>query len=170
MTQKAKFILVGLAGVMAGAALTVNLGNGRQGCCYSVAGRRVARLYRCVCTHQERLCRAAQAKIDRRMVMLTEPDPHSTYLMPRASICRSAPGGSLFGYRGRYGRRLRQVVSPIEVTPASRRRQVGDLIIKLDDTPVKGLSLNDAVKRRRQAADDQADHRPWGMDKPIALT
>jgi carboxyl-terminal processing protease len=43
-----------------------------------------------------------------------------------------------------------KVVSPIEDTPAYRAGlKTGDLIIKLDDTPVKGLSLNDAVKRMR---------------------
>ena len=43
-----------------------------------------------------------------------------------------------------------RVVSPIDDTPAARAgMQSGDLIIRLDDTPVKGLSLNDAVKLMR---------------------
>jgi carboxyl-terminal processing protease len=43
-----------------------------------------------------------------------------------------------------------KVVSPIEDTPAFRAGlKPGDLIIKLDDTPVKGLTLNDAVKKMR---------------------
>jgi carboxyl-terminal processing protease len=43
-----------------------------------------------------------------------------------------------------------KVVSPIEDTPAYRAGlKPGDLIIRLDDTPVKGMSLNDAVKRMR---------------------
>jgi carboxyl-terminal processing protease len=43
-----------------------------------------------------------------------------------------------------------KVVSPIEDTPAFRAGlKPGDLIIKLDDTPVKGMNLNDAVKRMR---------------------
>jgi len=42
------------------------------------------------------------------------------------------------------------VVSPIEDTPAYRAGiKSGDLIIRLDETPVKGMSLNDAVKRMR---------------------
>ena len=41
-----------------------------------------------------------------------------------------------------------KVVSPIDDTPASRAGiKSGDLIIKLDDTAVKGMTLNDAVKR-----------------------
>ncbi|HXU42446.1 MAG TPA: S41 family peptidase, partial [Burkholderiales bacterium] len=43
-----------------------------------------------------------------------------------------------------------KVISPIEDTPAFRAGvKPGDLIVKLDDTPVKGMSLNDAVKRMR---------------------
>ena len=43
-----------------------------------------------------------------------------------------------------------KVISPIEDTPAYRAGiKPGDLIIKLDDTPVKGMTLNDAVKRMR---------------------
>jgi len=42
------------------------------------------------------------------------------------------------------------VISPIEDTPAFKAGvKPGDLIVKLDDTPVKGMTLNDAVKRMR---------------------
>lgn len=45
---------------------------------------------------------------------------------------------------------LVKVVSPIEDTPAYRAGvKAGDLIFKLDDTPVKGLTLSDAVKKMR---------------------
>lgn len=45
---------------------------------------------------------------------------------------------------------LVKVVSPIEDTPAYRAGiKAGDLIFKLDDTPVKGMTLNDAVKKMR---------------------
>src|SRR5258706_8788893 len=43
-----------------------------------------------------------------------------------------------------------KVVSPIEDTPAFRAGlKPGDFIIKIDDTSVKGMTLNDAVKRMR---------------------
>ncbi len=45
---------------------------------------------------------------------------------------------------------LVKVVSPIEGSPADRAGlKTNDLITKIDDTAVKGLSLNDAVKRMR---------------------
>jgi carboxyl-terminal processing protease len=43
-----------------------------------------------------------------------------------------------------------KVVSPIEDTPAFRAGiKAGDMIIKLDDLNVKGMTLNDAVKKMR---------------------
>ncbi len=43
-----------------------------------------------------------------------------------------------------------KVISPIEDTPAFKAGiKSGDLIIKLDDTHVKGVNIEDAVKRRR---------------------
>src|SRR5262249_29596010 len=43
-----------------------------------------------------------------------------------------------------------KVVAPIEDTPAFRAGvQAGDLIIKLDDVSLKGISLSDAVKKMR---------------------
>jgi carboxyl-terminal processing protease len=43
-----------------------------------------------------------------------------------------------------------KVVSPIEGSPADRAGlKPGDLITKVDDTSMKGLSLNEAVKRMR---------------------
>ena len=66
-----------------------------------------------------------------------------------------------------------KVVSPIEDTPAFKAGvKPGDLIIKLDDTPVKGLSLNDAVKRMRgkPGSTIRLTIARKGVDKPIVLT
>jgi carboxyl-terminal processing protease len=45
---------------------------------------------------------------------------------------------------------LVKVVSPIEGSPAFRAGlKPGDLITRIDDTPVKGLTVDQAVKRMR---------------------
>jgi carboxyl-terminal processing protease len=45
---------------------------------------------------------------------------------------------------------LVRVISPIDDTPAAKAGiKAGDLIVKIDDTPVKGLSINDAVAKMR---------------------
>ena len=85
--------------------------------------------------------------------MLTDLDPHSAYLD------RDAYRELQVGTQGEFGGLgievgmedgFVKVVSPIEDTPAFRAGiKSGDLIIKLDETPVKGMSLNDAVKRMR---------------------
>lgn len=46
---------------------------------------------------------------------------------------------------------LVKVISPIGDTPAYRAGVRGDLIFKLDDKLVKGMTLTDAVKRMRGA-------------------
>jgi carboxyl-terminal processing protease len=66
-----------------------------------------------------------------------------------------------------------KVISPIEDTPAFRSGvQAGDLIVKLDDTPVKGMSLNDAVKRMRGKPDTDITLTivRKGEARPIVLT
>ena len=43
-----------------------------------------------------------------------------------------------------------KVIAPIDDTPAQRAGVLaGDLIIKLDDRPIKGVSLDEAVKLMR---------------------
>jgi len=85
--------------------------------------------------------------------MLTGLDPHSAYLDQDAFRELQVGTQGEFGGLGiEVGMEdgFVKVVSPIEDTPAYRAGlKPGDLIIKLDDTPVKGLNLNDAVKRMR---------------------
>ena len=85
--------------------------------------------------------------------MLSGLDPHSAYL-DQDSFRELQVGtqGEFGGLGIEVGMEdgFVKVVSPIEDTPAHRAGvKPGDLIIKLDDTPVKGMSLNDAVKRMR---------------------
>jgi carboxyl-terminal processing protease len=85
--------------------------------------------------------------------MLANLDPHSAYLDADAFKDLQVSTQGEFGGLGiEVGMEdgLVKVVSPIEDTPAYRAGvKAGDLIFKLDDTPVKGMTLNDAVKRMR---------------------
>ena len=85
--------------------------------------------------------------------MLTGLDPHSTYLDPEAyKELRVGTSGKFGGLGIEVGMEngFVKVISPIDDTPAQRAGiQTGDLIIRIDDTPVKGLSLSDAVKLMR---------------------
>jgi carboxyl-terminal processing protease len=85
--------------------------------------------------------------------MLAGLDPHSAYLdkdmMQDLKVSTSGKFGGL-GIEVTMEDGFVKVVSPIDDTPASRAGiQPGDLIIRIDDTPVKGMSLNDAVTRMR---------------------
>jgi carboxyl-terminal processing protease len=85
--------------------------------------------------------------------MLTGLDPHSAYLDQEAfKELQVGTQGEFGGLGIEVGMEdgFVKVVSPIEDTPAFRAGlKPGDLIIRLDDTPVKGMNLNDAVKRMR---------------------
>ncbi|HZV63182.1 MAG TPA: S41 family peptidase [Methylophilaceae bacterium] len=85
--------------------------------------------------------------------MLSGLDPHSAYLDADAFKDLQAGTQGEFGGLGiEVGMEdgFVKVVSPIEDTPAYKAGlKAGDLIIKLDETPVKGMTLNDAVKRMR---------------------
>ncbi len=85
--------------------------------------------------------------------MLSNLDPHSAYLDADSFKDLQVGTQGEFGGLGiEVGMEdgLVKVVSPIEDTPAYRAGvKAGDLIFKLDDTMVKGLSLSDAVKKMR---------------------
>jgi carboxyl-terminal processing protease len=85
--------------------------------------------------------------------MLHGLDPHSAYLnteeFNELRIGTTGEFGGL-GIEVSMEDGFVKVVSPIDDTPAARAGMLpGDLIIRLDETPVKGLSLNDAVKLMR---------------------
>src|SRR5664279_640026 len=85
--------------------------------------------------------------------MLSGLDPHSAYLdadsFKELQVGTQGEFGGL-GIEVGMEDGLVKVISPIEDTPAyTAGVKSGDLIIKLDDTLVKGLTLNDAVKRMR---------------------
>jgi carboxyl-terminal processing protease len=85
--------------------------------------------------------------------MLGGLDPHSSYLGEEDfEDLRANTSGKFGGLGIEVGMEdgLIKVVSPIDDTPAQQAGVLaGDLIIKLDDTPVKGLGLNEAVEKMR---------------------
>ncbi|MBI5862840.1 MAG: S41 family peptidase [Rhodocyclales bacterium] len=85
--------------------------------------------------------------------MLSNLDPHSTYLdaedFKDLQVSTQGEFGGL-GLEVGMEDGFVKVVSPLEDTPAYKAGlKPGDLIIKLDDTLVKGLTLSDAVKKMR---------------------
>ena len=108
--------------------------------------------------------------------MLSGLDPHSSYLDVDAFKDLQAGTQGEFGGLGiEVGMEdgFVKVVSPIEDTPAYRAGlKSGDLIIKLDDTTVKGMTLNDAVKRMRGKPDTNIVLTVLrkGENKPMVIT
>ncbi|WP_305909244.1 S41 family peptidase [Methylomarinum sp. Ch1-1] len=85
--------------------------------------------------------------------MLAELDPHSAYLTGEQYQELKEGTTGQFGGLGievTMENGFIKVVAPIDDTPAQRAgMQAGDLIVKLDDQPVKGMTLVDAVKIMR---------------------
>jgi len=108
--------------------------------------------------------------------MLTGLDPHSQYLDADAFRDLQVNTQGEFGGLGiEVGMEdgFVKVISPIEDTPAHRAGiKSGDLIVKLDDTPVKGMTLSDAVKRMRGKPKTQITLTiaRKGEAKPIVIT
>jgi carboxyl-terminal processing protease len=89
--------------------------------------------------------------------MLASLDPHSNYLDPKTlHDFQQTMKGEEFGGLGLEVMQesgLVKVVSPIDETPAARAGILsGDLITQIDDTPVLGLSLKEAVDKMRGPA------------------
>ena len=86
--------------------------------------------------------------------MVSNLDPHSDYLPPKAfKEMQEHTTGEFGGLGMEVGMDkdgFVKVVAPIDDTPAQRAGiRSGDLIIKIDDKPVKGMTLTEAVKLMR---------------------
>jgi carboxyl-terminal processing protease len=85
--------------------------------------------------------------------MLTGLDPHSSYLNAEEyQELRVGTSGKFGGLGIEVGMEdgFVKIIAPIDDTPAQRAGLLaGDLIIRLDDKPVKGLNLNEAVNLMR---------------------
>lgn len=108
--------------------------------------------------------------------MLEGLDPHSAYLDKEDyRELQEGTSGEFGGLGIEVGMEdgFIKVISPIDDTPAQRAGvKPGDLIIRLDDTPVKGMALNDAVERMRGKPGTQITLTivREGEDKPLHLT
>ena len=108
--------------------------------------------------------------------MLTGLDPHSTYLNPdEYKELKIGTTGKFGGLGIQVGMEdgFVKVISPIDDTPAFRAGlEAGDLIIRLDEKSVKGMTLNDAVKIMRgdPGTDIQLTVIREGADKPLPFT
>jgi carboxyl-terminal processing protease len=108
--------------------------------------------------------------------MLEGLDPHSAYLDKNSyKELQEGTTGEFGGLGIEIGMEdgFVKVISPIDDTPAQRSGvQAGDLIIRLDDTSVKGLSISEAVKlmRGKPGTDIILTVIRKGAEKPLSIT
>lgn len=108
--------------------------------------------------------------------MIEELDPHSAYLDPENfEDLQTHTTGEFGGLGIEIGMEngFVKVISPIDDTPAQKAGiEAGDLIIRLDDEPVKGMSLNEAIKIMRGEVGSplRLTIAREGVDQPIEMT
>lgn len=156
MGQKLKTTGWVALGVMAGALTTVSLQTVARG---TLAPLPLEELQQLAAVFGMVKSNYVEAVDDKKLItdaivgMVSSLDPHSQYL-DKKSLKEFNEGttGKFVGVGIEIAMEegLVKVVSPIEGSPAFRAGlKSGDLISKIDETPVKGLSLNEAVKRMR---------------------
>ncbi|MES2073384.1 MAG: S41 family peptidase [Pseudomonadota bacterium] len=108
--------------------------------------------------------------------MVASLDPHSAYLDKKSfKELREGTQGKFVGLGIEVGMEdgYVKIISPIEDSPAYRANlKPGDLITRLDSTPVKGLSLDEAVKKMRGEPNTKITLTiaRKNEDKPIVVT
>ena len=110
--------------------------------------------------------------------MVASLDPHSQYFDKKSfAEFREGTSGKFVGVGIEITQEdgLIKVVSPIEGSPAFRAGlKTNDLITKIDDTVVKGLSLGDAVKKMRGEPDTKVVLTIFRKDEsrtfPVTIT
>ncbi|UTF58693.1 S41 family peptidase [Gilvimarinus sp. DA14] len=108
--------------------------------------------------------------------MMAELDPHSAYLDAESfedlQVNTSGEFGGL-GIEVGMENGFVKVISPIDDTPAQKAGiEAGDLIIRLGDQPVKGMTLNEAVAIMRgpKGSDLSVTVVREGIDQPFDIT
>ncbi len=108
--------------------------------------------------------------------MLEGLDPHSAYLDGEAyTELQEGTSGAFGGLGIEIGTEdgLIKIISPIDDTPASRAGiEAGDTIIRLDGAPVRGMTINAAVKKMRGEVGSAIELTIMreGEAKPLELT
>jgi carboxyl-terminal processing protease len=108
--------------------------------------------------------------------MLAGLDPHSSYMDPKSFRDMQVQTRGEFGGLGievTMEDGLIKVVAPIDDTPAAKAGvRANDLITKLDDDQVQGLTLNQAVEKMRGPVNTKIKLTiiRKGVDKPIEIT
>ena len=108
--------------------------------------------------------------------MLTGLDPHSSYMDPKSfqnmRILTTGKFGGL-GIEVTMEDGLIKVVAPIDDTPAHKAGiMANDIITHLDDEPLQGLTLNQAVEKMRGPVNTKIKLKVIrkGADKPVEIS
>src|ERR671932_2907172 len=108
--------------------------------------------------------------------MLTGLDPHSSYMDPKSFRDMQVQTRGEFGGLGievTMEDGLVKVVAPIDDTPAAKAGvMANDIITQLDDDPVQGLTLNQAVEKMRGPVNTKIRLKIMrkGQDKSTEIT
>jgi carboxyl-terminal processing protease len=183
MMRKTSLVLLGAA---AGAALTLVLSQPRVVFLGSAAKAAVADTYRQLNLFGDVFERVRADYVEKpddgKLIesavngMLAGLDPHSSYMDPKSFRDMQVQTKGEFGGLGievTMEDGLVKVVAPIDETPAAKAGiMANDIISHLDDEPVQGLTLNQAVEKMRGPVNTKIRLKIMrkGADKPIEVT
>ncbi|MCP5141082.1 MAG: S41 family peptidase [Gammaproteobacteria bacterium] len=182
MKSKVQFLMVLMMGVVLGGALTITDGVLAERDAAEANGLPLSEL-RTLAEVFGRVKKDYVEEVEDKVLlesairgMLADLDPHSAYLdqesFKELQVGTSGEFGGL-GIEVGMEDGFVKVVSPIDDTPAERAGvKAGDLIIRLDDEPVKGKTLSDAVDimRGKPGTDITLTIVREGEDKPLKIT
>src|SRR5215211_5787960 len=183
MMRKTSLVLLGAA---AGAALTLLVSQPRVMFIGGAAKAAVADTYRQLNLFGDVFERVRSDYVERpddgKLVesaingMLQGLDPHSSYMDPKSFKDMQIQTRGEFGGLGievTMEEGLVKVVAPIDDTPAHKAGvMAGDIITHLDDEPVQGLTLNQAVEKMRGPVNTKIRIRisRKGIEKPVEVS
>jgi carboxyl-terminal processing protease len=183
MMRKTSLVLLGAA---AGAALTLLVSQPRVVFIGAAAKAAVADTYRQLNLFGDVFERVRSDYVEKpddgKLVesaingMLAGLDPHSSYMDPKSFKDMQIQTRGEFGGLGievTMEDGLVKVVAPIDETPAAKAGvMAGDIITHLDDEPVQGLTLNQAVEKMRGPVNTKIRLKIMrkGQEKPVEVT